>query len=144
MTTREACQLILESGAMGNGGEIFVLDMGRPVRITCLAGQMIKLSGKMSGQDMKITYTGSRPGEKLHEELFHENENRKETGYVKIFLATHCEINWRSFENRLSELGDAVSSFDDNEISRLFIQMIPEGNFMQERIDNVLPITGKG
>ena len=144
MTICEACQLILQSSAMGNGGEIFVLDMGEPVKINYLAEQMIKLSGRNSNKDVKITYTGLRPGEKLYEELFYENENRKETGHTKILLANHPEIDWQNLENRLSELEDAVSNFDDKKISRLLGQLVPEGNFIQEKIDNVIPILGKG
>ncbi len=144
MTIREACQLILQSSAMGNGGEIFVLDMGKPVKITYLAEQMIKLSGKKPNEDIKITYTGLRPGEKLYEELFYENENRKETEHVKILLANHPKIDWQNLRNRISELEDAVSNFDNKEISRLFGQLVPEGNFIQEKADNIIPICGKG
>lgn len=144
MTIREACQLILQSSAMGNGGEIFVLDMGKPVKINYLAEQMIKLSGRDPDKDIKITYTGLRFGEKLYEELFYDNENRKETGHAKILLASYPEIDWQNLENRLSELEDAVSNFDDKKISRILGQLVPEGNFIQEQIDNVIPINGKG
>ena len=144
MTIREACQLILQSGAMGNGGEIFVLDMGKPVKINYLAEQMIKLSGRDPYKDIKIIYTGLRPGEKLYEELFYENENRKETEHVKILLANHPEIDWQNLEHGISELEEAVTSFDNKNIGRLFSQLVPEGNFSQEKMDNVVPISGKG
>ena len=144
MTIREACQLILQSGAMGNGGEIFVLDMGKPVKINYLAEQMIKLSGRDPDKDIKITYTGLRPGEKLYEELFYENENRKETDHVKILLANHPEINWHDLENKISELEEAVVNFNDTNISRILGQLVPEGNFIQEKMDNVVPIKRKG
>jgi len=144
MTIREACQLILQSGAMGNGGEIFVLDMGKPVKINYLAEQMIKLSGRNPDKDIKITYTGLRPGEKLYEELFYENENRKETEHVKILLANHPEINWQNLEHKISELENAVANFDDTNISCIFGQLVPEGSFIQEKVDNVIPIKGKG
>jgi len=144
MTIREACQLILQSGAMGNGGEIFVLDMGKPVKINYLAEQMIKLSGRDPDKDIKITYTGLRPGEKLYEELFYENENRKETQHVKILLANHPEINWHDLENKISELEEAVVNFNDTNICRILGQLVPEGNFIQEKMDNVVPIKRKG
>jgi len=144
MTIREACQLILQSGAMGNGGEIFVLDMGKPVKINYLAEQMIKLSGRDPDKDIKITYTGLRPGEKLYEELFYENENRKETEHVKILLANHPEIDWQNLENKISELEEAVVNFNDTNISRILDQLVPEGNFIQEKLGNVIPISGKG
>ena len=144
MTIREACQLILQSSAMGNGGEIFVLDMGKPVKISYLAEQMIKLSGRKPNQDIKITYTGLRPGEKLYEELFYENEDRKETQHVKILLANHPEINWRKLESHISELEEAVTNFNDEKISKLFGQLVPEGSFVQEKVNNVIPISRKG
>jgi len=144
MTIREACQLILQSSAMGNGGEIFVLDMGKPVKISYLAEQMIKLSGRKPNEDIKIRYTGLRAGEKLHEELFYENENRKETVHVKILLANHPEINWQILESHISELEEAVVELNDKKISKLFAQLVPEGSFIQGEVNNVIPIKGKG
>ena len=144
MTIREACQLILQSGAMGNGGEIFVLDMGKPVKISYLAEQMIKLSGRKPNEDIKITYTGLRPGEKLYEELFYENEDRKETQHVKILLANHPEINWQKLESHISELEEAVTKFNNEKISKLLSQLVPEGSFIQGEVSNVIPIKGKG
>jgi FlaA1/EpsC-like NDP-sugar epimerase len=144
MTIREACQLILQSGAMGNGGEIFVLDMGKPVKINYLAEQMIKLSGMNPNKDIEIKYTGLRPGEKLYEELFYENENRIDTEHVKILLANHPEIDWHNIEHSILELEEAVINFDDKNISRLLGELVPEGTFIQEKIDNVIPISGKG
>jgi FlaA1/EpsC-like NDP-sugar epimerase len=129
---------------MGNGGEIYVLDMGKPVKISYLAEQMIKLSGRKSNEDIKIKYTGLRPGEKLYEELFYENENRKETQHVKILLANHPEIDWQNLETLISEMEEAVAKFNTEEISKLFAQLVPEGNFIQEKMDNVIPIKGKG
>jgi len=144
MTIQEACQLILQSSAMGNGGEIFVLDMGKPVKISYLAEQMIKLSGRKPNEDIKIRYTGLRAGEKLYEELFYENEDRKETEHVKILLANHPEINWQKLESHISELKEAVTNFNDEKISKLFAQLVPEGSFIQGEVNNVIPIKGKG
>lgn len=87
MTIREACQLIMQAGAIGHGGEIFVLDMGEPVRIQYLAEQMIRLSGREPGRDIEIVYTGLRPGEKLFEELFYSTEGLGETPHPRIYVA---------------------------------------------------------
>jgi FlaA1/EpsC-like NDP-sugar epimerase len=93
MTIAEATQLILQAASMGAGGEIFVLDMGEPVKIQYLAEQMILLSGKKLGDDIDISYCGLRPGEKLYEELFYHSEKQSETTHQKIFLAKHSPIN---------------------------------------------------
>jgi FlaA1/EpsC-like NDP-sugar epimerase len=87
MTISEASQLIMQAAVLGSGGEIYVLDMGEPVKITYLAEQLIRLSGKEPGRDIQIVYTGLRPGEKLFEELFHELEPYEQTQHEKIFLA---------------------------------------------------------
>ena len=87
MTIKEACQLILQAGKMAKGGEIFVLDMGVPVKISYLAEQMIRLSGFSPNQDILIKYTGLRPGEKMYEELFYESEVIEKTSHEKILLA---------------------------------------------------------
>ena len=87
MTIDEACQLVLEAGAMGNGGEIYVFDMGKPVKITELAKQMIRLSGFVPFKDIDIIYTGLRPGEKLYEELLADKENTLPTHHQKILIA---------------------------------------------------------
>ena len=87
MTIPEACQLIMKAETVGEGGEIFVLDMGQPIKIAYLAEQMILLSGKQPHVDIKITYIGLRPGEKLHEELFYNDESLIDTGYGKLLLA---------------------------------------------------------
>lgn len=87
MTIPEACQLIMQAAAIGKGGEIFVLDMGEPIKIAYLADQMIRLSGKQPGTDIGIEYIGLRPGEKLNEELFYESEDLAETAYPKIRIA---------------------------------------------------------
>jgi len=87
MTIDEACQLVLEAGAMGNGGEIYVFDMGKPVKIFDLAKQMIRLSGFIPGKDIEIVFTGLRPGEKLYEELLADKENTLPTHHQKILIA---------------------------------------------------------
>ena len=87
MTIPEACRLVLEAGAMGKGGEIFVFDMGEPVKIADLARKMIKLSGREPDKDIKIVYSGLRPGEKLYEELLSNSENTMPTYHNKILIA---------------------------------------------------------
>ena len=87
MTIPEACQLVLEAGSMGNGGEIFVFDMGEPVAINDLAKKMIRLYGLIPNIDINITFTGLRPGEKLYEELLNDAENVQKTYHEKIMIA---------------------------------------------------------
>ncbi len=126
MTVREACQLIMQSSVLGAGGEIFVLDMGKPVNISRLAEEMIRLSGKMLGRDVKIVYTGLRPGEKLHEELFHEREKLMETGHEQIRLARYREVGWDLLTNRLAELDKACAAYDTNRLGELLNWFVPE------------------
>jgi FlaA1/EpsC-like NDP-sugar epimerase len=125
MTIPEASQLIMQAAAMGKGGEIFVLDMGKPVKITYLAEQMIKLSGRIPGQDIRIIYTGLRPGEKLYEELFYENESQATTGHPKILLARHSETDWSTFSSKISELEMACSMFDEDKLRSLLEELVP-------------------
>lgn len=112
MTNTEACGLILQAAAMGQGGEIFVLDMGMPVRVAYLAEQMIRLTGAVPGRDIRIEFTGLRPGEKLHEELFHGFEQREQTAHPKIFLARHPRADWPALEAALAELRRACDAGD--------------------------------
>ncbi|MCP4702113.1 MAG: polysaccharide biosynthesis protein [Gammaproteobacteria bacterium] len=128
MTIPEACQLILQAGAMGYGGEIFVLDMGRPVKIKYLAEQLIRLSGKVPGHDIKIDFTGLRAGEKLHEELFHwAEETRSRTQHDKILLASsRITDDWRELTARLAELSAACDAYDEKQITHLLKVLVPE------------------
>lgn len=113
MTIPEACQLILEAAALGRGGEIFVLDMGEPVRIGYLAEQMIRLSGKQPHEDIRIEYIGLRPGEKLYEELFHEQEQLQPTPHDKLLLARANRRPWVELEAAFSRVETACDDFDD-------------------------------
>jgi len=107
MTIPEACQLVMASTALGRGGEVFVLDMGEPVQILYLAEQMIRLSGKIPGEDIAIEFIGSRPGEKLSEMLFHPNESLDSTGHDKILLVRGESAERERLSDRLAELRDA-------------------------------------
>lgn len=140
MTIPEASQLILQAGAMGKGGEIYILDMGDPVKITYLAEQMIKLSGRVPGQDIKIVYSGLRMGEKLFEELFYENEIKEVTDHPKILLARHSDIDWSAFPVRITELENACSAFDEEKLHSLLEDMVPV--YIQESRENhnVIPL----
>jgi FlaA1/EpsC-like NDP-sugar epimerase len=128
MTIPEACQLILQSLAIGKGGEIFVLDMGEPIKIKFLAEQMIRFSGKKPGEDIEIHYTGLRPGEKLHEELFHPTELLGATTHEKIFLAKAGELHWPWLRDILDTLEVVCheNEYEDTKLRELLQQLVPE------------------
>lgn len=126
MTIPEACQLILQAMANGAGGEIFVLDMGEPVRIAYLAEQLIRLAGKEPGKDIQIQYTGLRPGEKLFEELFHEAEQLIETEHEKLFKAQFRKLDWEDLNNTLRMLQQACMDHQEDEILLLLKSLVPE------------------
>ncbi len=126
MTIPEAVSLILQAGAMGQGGEIFVLDMGEPVRIVDLAEQMIRLSGYEAGVDIAIQFTGLRPGEKMYEELFHDAEPLQPTGHAKIMLAHSRHVKWDEFTRNLDLLGEACTKRELGEVRRLLKVLVPE------------------
>ena len=126
MTIPEACQLIMTSATLGKGGEVFVLDMGEPVRILYLAEQMIRLSGKVPGKDVAIKFVGSRPGEKLSEELFHSTESSGPTRHEKIFLARSRPVEPVEFTPQLVRLRDACHAFDESALRRILAELVPE------------------
>lgn len=126
MTIPEACQLIMQATVMGNGGEIFVLDMGEPISIRYLAEQMIYLSGKQVNKDINIIYTGLRPGEKLHEELFHKKEKLLNTQHKKILKAQYRTISWENLSYLLKEMQHAINGNDTNKLYTLLVQLVPE------------------
>ena len=126
MTIPEASQLILQAGVMGKGGEIYVLDMGQPVKIVYLAEQMIRLSGFEPGSDIEIRFTGLRPGEKLYEELFHEKEALVSTAHNKILLAKHRSWDWESLQKLLASIDNACQSYDEAVIREIIHQFVPE------------------
>jgi FlaA1/EpsC-like NDP-sugar epimerase len=126
MTVREACQLIMQASVLGEGGEIYVLDMGKAVNIRHLAEEMIRLSGKVPGRDVRIVYTGLRPGEKLHEELFHEREQLIETSHAQIRQARCRPVGWDLLVNRLAELEKACAVYDTERLGELLNWFVPE------------------
>jgi FlaA1/EpsC-like NDP-sugar epimerase len=129
MTIPEASQLVLQAGAMGKGGEIFVLDMGKPIKIVELAERLIALSGKRPYQDINIVFTGLRPGEKLYEELFYENENHQVTHRKKIFLAQSQTIHFDSFLNQVQTLENIIEEMNQAKLLETIAQMVPEASF---------------
>jgi FlaA1/EpsC-like NDP-sugar epimerase len=125
MTIPEACQLVLEAGTMGEGGEIFVFDMGESVKIIDLARKMIQLSGLEVGKDIEIRVTGLRPGEKLYEELLAEEENTISTHHPKILKAKVRQEN----ENMILEINSLVEMFESQQNERIVSKMkeiVPE------------------
>jgi len=126
MTISEASQLIMQAAVLGQGSEIYVLDMGEPVKITYLAEQLIRLAGKEPGKDIQIIYTGLRPGEKLFEELFHEHEPYKKTGHEKIYLARHRKTAWPELQTVLRESELAVKRYDTRSLYDTLVKLVPE------------------
>ena len=126
MTIPEACQLIMQAAAIGEGGEVFVLDMGDPIKICYLAEQMIRLYGKRPGIDIEIRYTGLRPGEKLTEELFHKHEYLLETPYPKLMLARSPVCDPKIIEKFLSQLWKTCQNYDEPQALILLQALVPE------------------
>lgn len=125
MTVQEASQLILQAMTIGAGGELFVLDMGEPIKIRYMAEQMIRLAGKRKDEDIRIEYVGLRPGEKLFEELFHKREQLASTSHNKI-LKAHPRILDKKFEKSLLALQVAVNECQEQEIYRIIKELVPE------------------
>ncbi len=123
MTIPEACQLVLEAGSMGNGGEIYIFDMGKPVKILDLAKKMIRLSGRT---DVKVEFTGLRHGEKLYEELLATKENTKPTSHDKIMIANVREYDFDEISEDIDNL--IFASYDFNSMSTVarMKDLVPE------------------
>ena len=137
MTIAEACQLVLEAGSMGNGGEIFVFDMGKSVKIVDLAKKMIQLSGLELGKDIQIKFTGLRPGEKLYEELLAKEENTMATHHPQILIAKTREEDEVQIQ-RVQELIDLFNSQDNDAIVSKMKEIVPEfisNNSRYEKLD---------
>jgi len=144
MTIPEACQLILQSAAVGKGGEVFVLEMGEPIKISYLAEQMIRLSGKRLGEEIEITYTGLRPGEKLYEELFHEQEKLQPTAHSKLLLARSRVFQPSLIKRNLEEIQNACSIYDEKRLFELLVRIVPEYKSTDARQGNVVYVESLG
>jgi len=145
MTIPEACQLILQAGVLGQGGEIFALDMGEPIKIRYLAEQMIRLAGKSPDRDVAIVYTGLRAGEKLFEELFHAHENYQQTSHAKIFLAQPRSMSWELLNAQLRQAVQAVRDYDEEALRRCLISLLPEFAWRDGTVEaEIVPIARAG
>jgi FlaA1/EpsC-like NDP-sugar epimerase len=126
MTIPEACQLILQASAIGSHEAIYTLDMGEPVPIRLLAEQMIQLAGKQPGRDIAITYTGLRPGEKLHETLFHADESYRPTSHPQILQAEPRSLAGDALGRVLPEMRAACTRYDTETLEQLLRLAVPE------------------
>jgi len=146
MTIPEACQLVLEAGSMGNGGEIFVFDMGQPVAIADLAKKMIRLYGMIPNIDINITYSGLRPGEKLYEELLNDAENTITTYHDKILIAKVREVELSAIKLSFDELGHLVlSASNEMLLVGKMKELVPEflsNNSVFEQLDGGAKVVG--
>lgn len=142
MLIPEACKLVLEAGTMGNGGEIFVFDMGKPVKIDDLAKRMIALSG---AKDIEIKYTGLREGEKLYEEVLNELENTKPTFHEKINIAQVREYDYEEVDKEIDKLIELAKQFDNMATVLKMKQIVPEyksNNSVYEALDDKVGLGG--
>jgi FlaA1/EpsC-like NDP-sugar epimerase len=148
MTIPEACQLVLEAGAMGNGGEVFVFDMGSPVKIADLARKMIRLYGLTPNIDVNITYSGLRPGEKLYEELLADEENTIKTYHSKIMIAKVRDVDYYEIGAYFSKLSEEINSqVEESHLVSRMKTIVPEfksNNSVYEELDfaKVMDIRG--
>ncbi|UMY65820.1 MULTISPECIES: nucleoside-diphosphate sugar epimerase/dehydratase [unclassified Flavobacterium] len=126
MTIQEACQLVLEAGAMGNGGEIFIFDMGKPVKIIDLAHKMIRLAGYVPGKEIKIEIVGLRPGEKMFEELLNDKALTMPTHHEKIMIAKEEKESTGSVVTAIEELVETAPSLSSTEIVSRMKALVPE------------------
>ncbi len=140
MTIPEACQLVLEAGSMGNGGEIYIFDMGKPVKIIDLAHKMIKLAGFVPDKDIEVKIVGLRPGEKLYEELLNDSSKTLKTHHEKIMISKEVdEFNYEIINAEVESLRELISTFNVFEIVKKMKIMVPEFkslNSSYEKLDN--------
>ncbi|MBP6425038.1 MAG: polysaccharide biosynthesis protein, partial [Flavobacterium sp.] len=135
MTIPEACQLVLEAGAMGNGGEIYIFDMGKPVKIYDLARKMIKLAGFTPDIDIKIDIVGLRPGEKLYEELLNDSAKTIPTHHEKIMIAQEMEEEFEDLHQDIIELITGSDVFDNDAIVSQMKKIVPEFKSMNSTFE---------
>jgi len=129
MTIPEAASLVIEAGAMGDGGELLILDMGEPVRILDLAKKMIRLSALVPDEDIQIVFTGTRPGEKLFEELAVTGEGIAKTRHPKIFTGRLTGPPPEEMEAALARLGELIGGSDEDELRTFLAELLPEARF---------------
>ncbi|MGH9818769.1 MAG: polysaccharide biosynthesis protein, partial [Pyrinomonadaceae bacterium] len=134
MTIPEASQLVLQAGALGEGGEIFVLDMGKPVKILDLAEDMIRLSGLTPYEDVDIVFTGVRKGEKLFEELEITGENLVRTRHPKVFIGKIATYSNDDVKSILSNIRAAVEDRDEEQIRRILANSLPEAKMDEKEM----------
>jgi FlaA1/EpsC-like NDP-sugar epimerase len=120
----------MQAGAMGRGGEIFVLDMGEPICITDLAMDMVRLMGLRIGEDIDIVYSGLRPGEKIHEELVTDEEEVEPTGNEKIMMVKTPPFDWINLQQEIDTLLKDMDQYDSQKIKQVLISMIPENRYL--------------
>ncbi len=138
MTNTEDCKLVLEAGAMGKGGEIFVFDMGQSIKIVDLARKMIRLSGLEVDQDISIVYTGLRPGEKLYEELLNDAEQSIGTHHPKIMIARVREYDHALVRRASADILQLIDTDSTEAVVLALKRLIPEfksNNSVFERLD---------
>jgi FlaA1/EpsC-like NDP-sugar epimerase len=138
MTIPEACQLVLEAGSIGKGGEIFVFDMGKSVKIIDLARKMIKLSGLQENKDIKIIFTGLRPGEKLYEELLADSENTLPTHHPQILIGKVKEYDFNEVSEKINKLIELFDKQNNEQIVSFMKSILPEfksNNSKFEKLD---------
>jgi FlaA1/EpsC-like NDP-sugar epimerase len=126
MTIPEACQLVLEAGSMGNGGEIYIFDMGKPVKIIDLAKKMIKLAGFIPDKEIEIQIVGLRPGEKLYEELLNDTSKTLATHHEKIMIAEEIQDEFETLHADIEELIEKANFFGNDEIVMQMKKIVPE------------------
>ena len=139
MTIPEACQLVLEASVMGKGGEIFIFDMGKSVKIIDLAKKMIRLSGLELGKDIRLNIIGLRPGEKLYEELLNNRENTIPTHNSKIMIAKVLQNNFKSVKKKIDKLikFEGKDTFDIVREMKIIVPEFISENSMYEKLDEV-------
>ncbi|WP_442794152.1 polysaccharide biosynthesis protein [Pelobium manganitolerans] len=143
MTIPEACRLVLEAGTLGNGGEIFIFDMGKSVKIVELAKKMIRLSGFIPNQDIKIEFTGLRPGEKLYEELLNDLENTLPTHHHKIMVAKVMVYDYAHVSEQVKNLMATACRYQDKDVVRLMKKLVPDfisNNSIYEALDQKVAV----
>ena len=136
MTIPEAVSLVLQAGAMAKGGEIFVLDMGAPVKIVTLAENLIRMCGKIPYKDVEIKFTGLRPGEKLYEELLMDEEGLKKTDNKKIFTGKQIVIERKKFIKQYERLKAVALENNSSETLRQLEEIVPTFKHKTNKMSN--------